>query len=54
MMEEELILFAMGEIRNYLKARPDSADTLEGIHSWWIRWPDIAESSNNHRRTATT
>jgi len=44
MMEEELILFVMGEIRNYLKARPDSADTLEGIHSWWIRWPDIAES----------
>ncbi|GGX38651.1 hypothetical protein [Undibacterium squillarum] len=43
-MDEYLIDFAMGEIRRFLQARPDSADTLEGIHRWWIRWPDIAES----------
>jgi hypothetical protein len=52
-MEEELILFAMGEIRNYLKARPDCryagrhtqlVDTLAGYR----------RILNNHRRTATT
>ena len=27
----------------YLNARPASADTLEGIHRWWIRWPGLEE-----------
>ncbi|MBR7782350.1 hypothetical protein [Undibacterium luofuense] len=43
-MNENLLDFIMCEIRNYLNARPESADTLEGIHNWWIRWPDVAES----------
>lgn len=37
---EELIDFAVSEILEYLRLRPASADTLEGIHRWWIRWPD--------------
>lgn len=42
-MDEKLILAAADEIRNYLAARPDSADTVEGIHQWWIRWPGFPE-----------
>ena len=27
-----------------LSGHPESADTVEGIHQWWIEWPGIAES----------
>lgn len=37
--EESLIALAEREILAHLEAFPDSADTLEGIHRWWIRWP---------------
>ncbi len=25
-------------ILRYLRIRPEAADTLEGIHHWWIEW----------------
>lgn len=43
-MDEKLIRATATEIRNYLTSRPDSADTLEGVHHWWIRWPGLPES----------
>ena len=33
--------FARRAIRDYLQARPGSADTAEGILQFWIRWPDV-------------
>ncbi len=41
---EDLVRFAANEILAYLQARPAAADTLEGIHRWWIRWPGPEES----------
>jgi hypothetical protein len=43
-MDEERINYVMNAIRDFIAQHPDSADTLEGIHSWWIRWPDFADS----------
>lgn len=43
-MDDALIAFAANAIREYLRQRPESADTLEGVHDWWIRWPGIPES----------
>ncbi len=43
-MDEQLVVFAENAIRAYLALRPESADTLEGVHRWWIRWPELAES----------
>lgn len=43
-MDEQLVVFAENAIRDYLAQRPDSADTLEGVHRWWIHWPGLAES----------
>lgn len=43
MNEEPTICYAMSAIRRFLMERPDSADTLEGIHRWWIRWPGVEE-----------
>lgn len=40
MMQEQEQEFARNAIRSYLQARPASADTAEGIHHFWIRWPD--------------
>lgn len=45
MTEDNTIEYAISAIRRFLGERPDSADTLEGIHSWWIRWPGLEESS---------
>lgn len=36
--------FAIEAIRAYLQLRPHSADTLEGIHQFWIRWPGFPPS----------
>jgi len=41
--------FAMGEIRYHLTVLPKSADTVAGIHNFWIRWevkPEIAVTTN--------
>jgi len=43
-MDEQSIQFAMNAIILHLRQHPQSADTLEGIHLWWIAWPDIQES----------
>ncbi|UQN05400.1 hypothetical protein [Deinococcus sp. QL22] len=43
-MDEDLTRFASNEIINYVNAHPDSADTVNGIHQWWIQWPDAAGS----------
>lgn len=43
-MDEQLVVFAENAIRTYLGERPDSADTVEGIHRWWILWPGLPES----------
>ncbi|HVK96120.1 MAG TPA: hypothetical protein VM571_15495 [Noviherbaspirillum sp.] len=43
-MDEKLVLDVMAEIRDYLAARPDSADTLEGIHQYWLLWPNGQEA----------
>jgi len=37
-MTDELIQFAEKSITAYLAASPGSADTIEGIHRWWIHW----------------
>ncbi|WP_139798574.1 hypothetical protein [Andreprevotia lacus] len=44
MKDDELVSTIAGHIRQYLAARPQSADTLEGIHQWWINWPTAPES----------
>ena len=43
------IKFAMGEIRYHLAVFPKAADTVEGIHNFWIRWgvaPEIAVTTD--------
>jgi hypothetical protein len=44
MADKQTVLFAETAIREYLARRPESADTLEGIHRWWILWPGLHES----------
>lgn len=43
-MDDKLILQMAAAIQTYLAERPDSADTLEGIHNWWIPDPGRTES----------
>ncbi len=43
-MENKLIEHAIHAIQSHLTARPDSADTLEGIHRWWIHHDGQEES----------
>ena len=42
MMDTSELEFARTAILAYLHRRPDSADTVEGIHSYWISWPAAA------------
>jgi hypothetical protein len=37
-MQEDAVRF------NFIKAWPDSADSVDGIHQWWIQWLEPAES----------
>jgi hypothetical protein len=39
-IDADLIRHAMEGIRQYLKNRPDSADTAKGIRMWWMNWDD--------------
>lgn len=43
-MNDKQILLRAAAIQRYLLARPESADTLEGIHATWIRSRDPADS----------
>lgn len=43
-MNDKQIEYAINAIQSFLAARPDSADTLEGIHNWWIDWGELPES----------
>ena len=43
-MDEKLLEFAVAAIHTHLQAHPASADTVEGVHQWWIRWPGLPES----------
>ena len=43
-MDDDLILAVAAAIREYLSTRPNAADTVEGIHQWWIRWDSQPES----------
>lgn len=41
---EALVQFAADAIMRYLLSHHESADTVEGIHEWWIEWPAASES----------
>lgn len=43
-VSDKTIEFIAANIRNYLTERPDAADTVEGVHGWWIIWPGLPES----------
>ncbi len=40
MNHDHEIQFAVSAIRQYISNRPNAADTAEGIHLWWINWPE--------------
>jgi hypothetical protein len=44
MTHENLVRVTADAIISYLNSHPDSADTIEGIHEWWIEWPSLPES----------
>ncbi len=37
--EDQPVPFAISAILLWLDAHPHAADTIEGIHQWWIIWP---------------
>jgi hypothetical protein len=43
-MDDNRVQFAVKAIQDYLTTHPESADTIEGVHQWWIQWPAIPES----------
>lgn len=43
-MNDNHVEYATSAIQSFLASRPDSADTLEGIHNWWIDWGELPES----------
>lgn len=44
MTDADCVQFAIDAIAQYLLQHPDSADTVDGIHEWWIVWPHGTES----------
>jgi len=42
-MDEKLISRVADVIKSYLSEHPAAADTIEGIHEYWIAWGDIPE-----------
>jgi hypothetical protein len=40
-MDDTSVQYAISAIRRFLAARPDSTDTLQGVHEWWIQWPTL-------------
>ena len=43
-MNEQLVDFAVTHIRRRLESAPQSVDTVSGIHSFWIEWPEPVPS----------
>ncbi|HZX31760.1 MAG TPA: hypothetical protein VFF03_10435 [Rhodocyclaceae bacterium] len=43
-MDYQAIEQAAAAILNYVQQHPNSADTAEGIHAWWIDWEGRIES----------
>lgn len=43
-MDSQLIEPVAAAILAYVQERPGSADTAEGIHTWWIDWHGCIES----------
>lgn len=41
-MRSHDVLTAMQQIKLLLERAPDSAETAEGIHNWWIPWDEPA------------
>ncbi|MDP1966923.1 hypothetical protein [Rhodoferax sp.] len=41
-MNEQEVLYAMLQIRHVLERSPSAADTVQGIHAWWVDWPEPA------------
>lgn len=41
-MQAQDLEFIMNSIRQYVRLYPNSADTAEGIASFWIDWPGAA------------
>jgi hypothetical protein len=39
-MHEQEIRHAMRQIRHVLRGKPAAADTVQGIHAWWIEWSE--------------
>lgn len=44
MSDLDKVELVTGAIRRYLAGNPKAADTLDGIHRWWIDWGDEEES----------
>lgn len=44
MNHEDLVQVTADAILGYLQLHNSSADTIEGIHEWWIEWPSVPES----------
>lgn len=42
MVNEELVSYALNEIRRYLSRSPAATDTLDGINLWWIQWRGVS------------
>lgn len=42
--EQSRAAFAEAAISAYLARQPSAADTIEGIHQWWIDWQGQIES----------
>lgn len=40
MHQQPQIRYAMEQIRHVLQQRPQAADTVEGIHTFWIEWQE--------------
>lgn len=41
---DSILQFPMSEITRVVQAKPEAADTVEGIHLLWIRWQEYQES----------
>ncbi len=53
-MDFQLVETVAAAILAYVRCRPQSADTVQGIHAWWIDWhgriesPEVTEGALEH------